>query len=650
MVAETNKTMPRWFWTVVAVSTFLYAVFNLHLLAKVRADAGFDDALFFRHAISILHGHWLGPYSNLTLMKGPGYPLFLAANAVVGLPITLTQSLLYAAACAFMASTLYRMCGRTSVALVTFLILEWHPAILEFRTIIRDDISAAQVLLILSFCCRFLFLEASMRRRLAWAVAGGLMLGWAWLTREDSGWILPGLFVMFGLHLLRLRNDNRAMATIAGSIATFGASSLAVVGTIAAINLAVYGTFLEVDFKSPSFLKALTMLQSVRVGDPVPHVPVPDKVRQAVYKVSPAFASLEPYFDGPGRGWTGPGCENMPSTCGDIAGGWFEFALRDAAASQGYYATPASAAGFYNRLWREVHQACQSGQLTCRRNLIPFLPAMRRDQWQNLPGKIVFMAQVATLHRIPPLQELSSGTPSQMSQAMLLLRSPMRTITATEAGTITATGWYKGQPGAWIGIRCNTPYGEVHTLIQHLPSPDLVMFFHQPSLEAQRFAVTVPSNQDCGLETIGGTPFYVAFSKLNPHFNAFGGSTLNFDVLETSSPPDSGRGSFSILARLNIVYNHVLQVMSVVGILVYLAFAVRMLFRWRLSDLRPMFILATGAWVLVFTRATILILVTISSFPAITQQYFLPAYPLICLAVIAGLALPFDREERVSGG
>jgi hypothetical protein len=627
----------------------LYAVLNLHLLAKVGAGERFDDALFFRHAISILQGHWLGPYSNLTLTKGPGYPLFLAANSIIGLPITLMQSLLYAAACTIMASTLYQMCGRISVALVTFLILEWHPAILEYRTIIRDDISAAQVLLILSCCCRFLFLETSLQRRLAWAITGGLMLGWAWITREDSGWILPGLFVMFGLHLLRLRNENRAMAAISGSIAAFGASSLAVVGTIAAVNLAVYGTFLEVDFKSPSFLKALTVLQSVRVGDPVPHVPVPDKVRQAVYKVSPAFASLEPYFDGPGKVWTGAGCEEMPSTCGDFAGGLFEFALRDATASRGYYATPASAADFYDRLWREVHQACRSGQLTCRQSLIPFLPAMRRDQWQDLPGKIVSMAQLATLHRVPPLQELSTGTPLQMDQAMLLLRSPMRTITATESGTITATGWYKGQPGTWIGIRCNTPYGEIHTAISHLPSPDLVMFFHQPSLNAQRFAVAVPASQDCGLETIGGTPFYVAVSKLNPYY-AFGGSILNFDLLETSSPPDAGRGGFNILVRLNAIYRHILPVMSIVGIIAYLAFSVRMLFRWRLDDLRPLFILTSGVWILVLTRATILILVAISSFPAITQQYFLPAYPLICLAVIASLALPFDRREKVSVG
>lgn len=649
MVAEINKNLPRWFWIVVAISTFLYAVLSLHLLAKIGADERFDDALFYQHGISILQGHWLGPYNDLTLMKGPGYPLFLAANALIGLPVTLTQALLYAAACTITSCTLYRLCGRISVALVAFLIIEWHPAILEHREIIRDDISAAQMLLILTCCCRFLFLETSRLRRLAWAIAGGLVFGWAWITREDSGWILPGLLLMCGLYLLRLRNEKRAMAAIGVSMAAFGASSLAVVGTIATINLAVYGTFLEVDFKSPSFLKALSVLESVRVGEPVPHVPVPDKVRQAVYKVSPAFASLQPYLDGPGKVWTGGGCSLMPSTCGDFAGGFFEFALRDAAAAQGYYAQPASAARFYNRLWREVHEACRSGQLSCRRSPIPFLPAMRPDQWQDLPDKIIAMAQMAALQRVVPLQEPSAGTSLQMEQAMLLLRNPMRSITAAEAGTITATGWYKGPPGTWIGIRCNTEYGEIHSAVAHLPSPDLAAYFHQPAFGAQRFAVAVPADQDCGVEAIGGTPFYVALSQAKPYY-AFGGNILNFDMLETSSPPVAGQRSFRILVWLNTIYRYALPALSIAGLIAYLAFSVRVLRRWQWSDLRPLFILASGAWALVFTRAAILILVTISSFPAISQRYFLPAYPLICLAVIASLALLFDRGDKVSVG
>jgi hypothetical protein len=54
-----------------------------------------DDLLFLRLARSILDGEWLGPYEQLTLVKGPFLPLFLAASAKLGLPFLLSQEVLY---------------------------------------------------------------------------------------------------------------------------------------------------------------------------------------------------------------------------------------------------------------------------------------------------------------------------------------------------------------------------------------------------------------------------------------------------------------------------------------------------------------------------------------------------------------------------
>ena len=39
-----------------------------------------DDLLFVQHAAHIAAGNWLGPYDELTLVRPPGYPLFIAAT------------------------------------------------------------------------------------------------------------------------------------------------------------------------------------------------------------------------------------------------------------------------------------------------------------------------------------------------------------------------------------------------------------------------------------------------------------------------------------------------------------------------------------------------------------------------------------------
>ncbi len=43
-----------------------------------------DDLLFIRLAQNLAQGQWLGPYDNLTLSKGPFYPLWIAVRIQVG--------------------------------------------------------------------------------------------------------------------------------------------------------------------------------------------------------------------------------------------------------------------------------------------------------------------------------------------------------------------------------------------------------------------------------------------------------------------------------------------------------------------------------------------------------------------------------------
>ena len=59
------------------------------------AHAGHDDELFLRLAEYIVNGQWLGPYSQFTLMKGCGYPLFIAGVFKLGLPLPLAEHSFY---------------------------------------------------------------------------------------------------------------------------------------------------------------------------------------------------------------------------------------------------------------------------------------------------------------------------------------------------------------------------------------------------------------------------------------------------------------------------------------------------------------------------------------------------------------------------
>jgi hypothetical protein len=112
---------------------------------------------------------------------------------------------------------------------------------------------------------------------------------------------------------LRLRG---LAVTLSVTIGVFAATQIA----FESINLFVYGKFVGVDVKEENFKRALRAIDSVRSGGTKPFIPITYAAMKRVDAVSPAFASLAPYFDGPGKGWVDLGCRFIPDLCGEIGG------------------------------------------------------------------------------------------------------------------------------------------------------------------------------------------------------------------------------------------------------------------------------------------------------------------------------------------
>ena len=65
---------------------------------------------------------WLGPYYQLTLVKGPFYPLFIAANLKLALPILFAQEVMYLLGCGAIvaaSSVLMRILGPAFFSVLT---------------------------------------------------------------------------------------------------------------------------------------------------------------------------------------------------------------------------------------------------------------------------------------------------------------------------------------------------------------------------------------------------------------------------------------------------------------------------------------------------------------------------------------------------
>jgi hypothetical protein len=140
----------------------------------------------------------------------------------------------------------------------------------------------------------------------------------------------------------------------------------AVLGTVSFLNWRYYGLFTTCELKHHSFASAYGALLRVKHVQEIPFIPVPRETRERIYRVSPAFAELQPYLEGPlGESAAANSVffTGIPASQREIAGGWFVWALRDAVASAGHAHNAAEAMRYYAQLAREVNAACDRGLL-----------------------------------------------------------------------------------------------------------------------------------------------------------------------------------------------------------------------------------------------------------------------------------------------
>jgi len=103
-------------WPAILLITAAGLALRTTIPALVIWSSPHDDEALMRIAASIMKGDWLGPWGaqqvpHITLAKGPGYPLFLAAIHWTGLGPTVAAYLLYLGGALLLAVTLRSRLG-----------------------------------------------------------------------------------------------------------------------------------------------------------------------------------------------------------------------------------------------------------------------------------------------------------------------------------------------------------------------------------------------------------------------------------------------------------------------------------------------------------------------------------------------------------
>lgn len=437
-VANSRNSRLGWFLMGTLVLVKLWLVSGQPLFAL--ADNSHDDLLFVRLANYLAQLQWLGPYDNLILAKGPFYPLWIALAFLAGVPLLLSQHLLYIAACLVTERALQPLIGSRWWRMAIFVLLLFNPVTVTWQLtrVLRDDLYVGLTLLIVGSAIGLLARRREPGQNLVgWAITCGLATAAFWLTREEGVWILPFLVPLLIWALAAVVFSDRRNWRKMVVIALTAALPILAIQAVSIMNWTHYGIYASVEFKTPEFKAAYGALTRVLPVEHKSQVPVLKETRLRIYQQSAAFAELQPFFERD-KFWTfsAVGLDNHPSGSSEIGGGWFMWALRDAVAAAGYFKSGVQAASFFQRLADEVNAACQEQRLDCLAERASLIPPWRSEYLAPVIEKIMFgfgmLATFSGLSIDPPV-------PSNGSRANLLLFHDLTGKQAFSRGT-TAQG------------------------------------------------------------------------------------------------------------------------------------------------------------------------------------------------------------------
>jgi hypothetical protein len=389
-----------------------------------------DSGLFGTLAGHLAGGEWLGPFSGDTLVKGPSYPMFIAASYRAHIPLLIAEQLLYLLASAVVATAFGRLAGSRWAGGVVFTVLALNPIHLGAAAsqLLREVVYTSFALLLIGGIVLLVSVVPTLTTtRYGWGyvllVPGAGLIGVVaagyYLCREERAWIAPALLVaaVAGVWSWRRRLAGvgpRIWVGLLIVLLTSGAVAYAGINYVVQRNKHVYGAAVIADLADGQLSRAYVAWQSVEVGPRVRRIPVPSAVRTAVYAVSPAADELRPYLEGSARHWLR--CEG--SIC-DYNGATFIWALRESIASAGDLHTETQLQGFSRTLADQISQACRSHRLTCGGRGLPLVPSLQASDIGPISASAVVTAkyllsfEAASPKRVPA----SGGFPSTWAAA-----------------------------------------------------------------------------------------------------------------------------------------------------------------------------------------------------------------------------------------
>jgi hypothetical protein len=400
-----------------------------------RIDGMHDDFLMLQLADNLLNSKWLGLWNStewpiLTLLKPPGYPIFLALAIKFNIAPAVLCFCIYQLGTFFIYRFLKNSGINRRIIIFSLIIMSFNPAMFAFSSsiIYRDVFSTALLMLSIGLSLNYYSLQSGLReyskiyltKLIVNSLLYSVVLSWSFLVKRDAfllillNLVLTSIFIYFTCRkTMPLKNSIIfAFIFIAPLIITLGTDQI-----IKKINYNYYGVRLVEDNLSGNFAELLGVLASVKYGNEQPDFFITDDEIDFLTEKGQNFRLLKKYFES-NNVWKSTSC-SIFGPCGS-SNGFFQHELRDAIYSTGKINSAEDFQSFSLILSREVRDICLVYKIDC--SGVSIMPATRsikelnkRDFINNFPKVFRILLNLDYVLIVNPIT-LDSDTPENRSQ------------------------------------------------------------------------------------------------------------------------------------------------------------------------------------------------------------------------------------------
>lgn len=647
------KSREKYFIAVTVIILLLlkqWMVKNLPIFAISTAIN--DDRAMINLANSLIHFHWLGRYSYLTLIKGPFFPFFLAVVKWIGFSYLSAQTLIYSLSCVIFVYAIKDLFKSKFPLLLIFIVLLFNPISFSSDTLLRvyrNGLTLSQVLVL--FGCTFAMYfrrNQSAKMILPWAIGSGIALATLWNTREDAIWVVPFVTVVLLILLintafskqkqLNRRKHLTKLTVILLPILLLLASN----GVISGINYFVYGSFSRVEVSEGAFGAAMKSIYSVKNKVNIDYVSVTREKMDRLYKISPTLRSIEEEMENSLNGFKDNGSNLLDNEVDD---GWFMWAFRNAVNQAGLYSSSTTADHFYKSVSDEIELAKKNDLIASQ----PTMPSSMMSPWRDVYfDRLIDTMKQATEYIVEYKNvdvQLRESLDDGVGGIGLFETITNNRATITNQGTLTLTGWYVWKNNEETPILRIKDKGNVLKKLVLTESRDVAETLNSQSMnlknaEHSRFSITIEnipldyivleavSQNGRVLETIN-----LDGTKLNGNSSK---SIFNFDLLsplhnDQAVYLNSLRPKISILNQIAEFYKKTGLFLAISSLISFILMFIIMLVNLRKRDDSLVDALLCSSALLCSLAVLIggVSYTQISAFSSINYFYLSGSYPLI---------------------